>query len=186
MPQGHVPGTPDGRVWLASMCTGVGVGCGVRAHPQPLGQGKAEKPMAVLLELVLSQAVGPFPLSVCICAGARLSCRGNQTCLRDQCPHSAWHTLSSGHNGCSAQGPCGKQALLAVSICSFLTLAFLEVFSFREKDICHQAETHGVENSSVSSALSRKRLHPCKQHLATKGRPPGAVLTLGTSLERPD
>ena len=59
---------------------------------------------------------------------------------------------------------------LAVSICSFLTLAFLEKSSFREKAICHQAETSGVENSSVSSALSRKCLHPYKQHLAPKSR----------------
>ena len=74
MPQGHVLGTPEGRVRLASVCTGVGVGYRVRGTgaPQPLGQGKAEKPIAVL-RLQLSQAVGPFPLSFCISAGALLS-----------------------------------------------------------------------------------------------------------------
>ena len=64
MPEGHVPGTsPQRKGQLGFRVHTCGGGVRGAGHLQPLGYSKAEKPTAV----------GPFPLSFCISAGAPLS-----------------------------------------------------------------------------------------------------------------
>lgn len=119
---------PDGRVRLASVVAGAKRTAVQRLH--------------------ISEAVGPFPRGVSIGAGGRSLLEPPRERGRARTAPGARSALSTA--AALLGGPRGREASLAVSICCFLTLAFLEKSSFNEKEICRQAETSGVENSSVS------------------------------------